>query len=523
MPEDPCDVLIVGAGIHGLFAAWDAARRGLRVVVVDRGDIGGEASFNHQRTLHGGLRALQSGNVGKCLAQIHERRAWARMAPALVRPLPFLLGTYRGSKRSRLLVGTGFRLYDLVGRRRNDGVLPELHLPACRLESPALTRRLFPGIPDTGLTGGAVWYDYQTVHPDRLTWCVARAAIEAGVRIHPYTTVTAIGAHQGRVTGVTVRTSDGTKRDMPARQVALAAGAGLPGLHALAGVDGAPPLVRAMNLLLDRPARDIALAGESSSGRMYTAVPWQGRVLVGTFTPPGAVPPDDTTPPDVFVDGFLTEVNSAFPTLQATRSDIRFVHHGLVPGVVRGNRTDFLPEPKVIAHAAPLGLFSLVGVKYTTARLAAALLVDALDGRRGHSTTDQQILPHADVADAEGLVLETFRRGGRDVDRMIVAHLASWYGTEAPDVVREALASADGTERVAEARPVLCGELRYVARHHQVTRLADAVFRRTPLANTGHPGLPALTRAASVVGDVLGWSADQRLAEVAHVVQRLPA
>ena len=524
MPEGPCDVLIVGAGIHGLFAAYDAARRGLRVTLVDRGDVGGEASFNHQRTLHGGLRALQSGDIGKCRAQIHERRAWARIAPALVRPLPFLLGTYRGTKRSRLALRAGFALYDFIGRDRNDGVMPELHLPACRLESLALTRRMFPAIPEAGLTGGAIWYDYQTTHPDRLTWCVARAALDAGVVLRTYTAVTGLIVDHGRVQGVTVKDQlAGSTSEVTAHAVVLAGGAGLPALHAMAGVAGAPPLVRAMNLLLAHPARDIALAGESSSGRMYTAVPWRDSLLVGTYTPSGAVAHDDTTPPDVFVDPFLTEVNSAFPSLHATRSDVRFIHHGLVPGVVRGDRTDFLPEPKVITHATPAGLYSLVGVKYTTARQAAARLVDALAGVRGRSSTDRTVLPHADVADAEGLVIELLRRAGRDVDRDVVKHLASWYGTEAAAVTSEALVEPDGFDRLADVSPVVCGELRYVARHHHVTRLADAVFRRTPLASAGTPGEAALQQAAAIVGAVLGWSIDRQAEEIAVVEARLPA
>src|SRR6476646_9291666 len=113
------DVLVVGGGIHGLFAAYDAAQRGLSVALVERGDFGSGLSFNHQRTLHGGLRALQTANLLKTRAQIRERRMWARIAPHLVRPLPFLIGTYRGGKRSRLAFKAGFMLYDFLGRSRN--------------------------------------------------------------------------------------------------------------------------------------------------------------------------------------------------------------------------------------------------------------------------------------------------------------------------------------------------------------------------------------------------------------------
>src|ERR1051325_5122264 len=87
------DLLVIGGGIHGLFAAYDAAQRGLSVALVDAADFGSGLSFNHQRTLHGGLRALQSGQISKARRQIRERRTWARIAPHLVRPLPFLIGT----------------------------------------------------------------------------------------------------------------------------------------------------------------------------------------------------------------------------------------------------------------------------------------------------------------------------------------------------------------------------------------------------------------------------------------------
>src|SRR4051794_28763272 len=86
------DLLVVGGGIHGLFAAYDAAQRGLAVALVEAADFGGGLSLNHQRTLHGGLRALQSGRLGKARQQIAERRMWGRIAPHLIPPQPFLNG-----------------------------------------------------------------------------------------------------------------------------------------------------------------------------------------------------------------------------------------------------------------------------------------------------------------------------------------------------------------------------------------------------------------------------------------------
>ncbi len=516
------DVLVIGGGIHGLFAAYDAATRGLSVALIDRGDVGGELSFNHQRTLHGGLRALQGGQVQKCREMLQERRAWARIAPHLVRPIPFLIGTYRGTKRSRLIVRTGFKVYDYLGRGRNRDVLPELHLPNGRLESAAATRRLFPGIAEAGLSGGAIWYDYQTVHPDRLTWCVAQAASRAGVTFGTYVEATGLHRNGRQVTSVTARdTVTGTAMDIPAARVIVAAGGGLPGLHAALNLGPAPPLMRAMNLLLDRPARDIALAASSATGRMYTAVPWQGFVLVGTYQSDGVVTGDNAGDGSADIPRFLEDVNSAFPALAATESDIRFVHHGLVPAVVRNGRADLMPDPQVLRAPEVDGVVSLVGVKYTTARLAAERTVDALGATRATGRTGTALLPHADVADSDGLLQEALRPARRTLDRDVMRHLSSWYGTEGAAVVTESIAG-DGLDRIAPETPVLCGEIRYAARHSGVVRLSDVVFRRTPLASAGSPGESALERAATLTAEVLGWSAERRADELARVRDRLP-
>src|SRR6476646_1212341 len=121
------DLLVVGGGIHGLFAAYDAAARGLSVALVEASDFGSGLSFNHQRTLHGGLRALQGASVGKTRRQIAERTTWARIAPHLITPLPFLVGTYGWTTRSRWALRAGLRLYDWLGRHRNRGITTELH------------------------------------------------------------------------------------------------------------------------------------------------------------------------------------------------------------------------------------------------------------------------------------------------------------------------------------------------------------------------------------------------------------
>jgi glycerol-3-phosphate dehydrogenase len=524
------DLLVVGGGIHGLFIAYDAAMRGLTVALVERGDIGSGLSFNHQRTIHGGLRALEHGQLRKAQRHIQERRTWARIAPHLLRPLPFLIGTYRFTKRSRWALKAGFTLYDQLGRRRNSDVSPELHLPKGRLESAAATKRLFPGVATNGLTGGAIWYDYQMRHPDRLTWTVALAAQQAGARIVNYmTAIKPVVSSSGRVSGAEVHDEiTGQTSAIEASVTLLAAGGSLPVVMSTFGVDGAPPLVRAMNILVSRPARDIATAAPGPSGRVLTSVPWSGYVLVGTHQSTSPVPADEMTPPPEAVDAFLADANATFPTLGAELKDVRMLHHGLTPGEMRGGRLDLLAESRVIDHSARgvAGLLSIVGVKYTTARETAEHAVDlacrALGRPAGQSRTASTPLPHAGIADAEGRLIETLRELGVELDRDILDHLTGWYGTEAPDVARYA-SSIDNMERLCGSSPVLAAEMAYAADHASAVHLSDAVLRRTSLGSAGHPGKAALERAADIMAARLGWSAAARAAEIVATDAAYPA
>ena len=85
------DLIVVGAGFYGVTVAWDAAQRGLSVAIIDKDDFGAATSFNNLKTLHGGLRSLQSLNFTQMRLFIRERRALARILPHLVRPLPFVV------------------------------------------------------------------------------------------------------------------------------------------------------------------------------------------------------------------------------------------------------------------------------------------------------------------------------------------------------------------------------------------------------------------------------------------------
>src|SRR5687767_5000350 len=232
------DLLVIGGGIYGLAIAYDAASRGLRTALVEAADFGSGASFNHQKTAHGGLRSLQTGRLDRASESIAERRALARITPWFVRPLPFLVGTYRSVVKSRLALRLAFRMDSWLGRKRNQKVEPELHLPAPKLLSKAATLKLFNGINPRNLTGGAQWYDYQMVEADRITVAFAAAADRAGADLANYAEAIEAIKENGAVQGMRVRDGkDGRQFDVRAKLTINAAGARAGIVMSLFGVD----------------------------------------------------------------------------------------------------------------------------------------------------------------------------------------------------------------------------------------------------------------------------------------------
>src|SRR5690242_16194816 len=174
------DVLVVGGGIQGLTIACDAAQRGLSVALVERDDFGSGSSFNHLRTIHGGLRYLQSLDFARARASMRERRTVARIAPHAVQPLPFALPLYRSLTRGKAALAAGLALDAVVTADRNRGIGASHRLPRGRVVGRGTAVQRFPGLRRQGLTGAAVFYDYVTTEPDRYTFSVAIAAAEHG-------------------------------------------------------------------------------------------------------------------------------------------------------------------------------------------------------------------------------------------------------------------------------------------------------------------------------------------------------
>lgn len=479
------DLLVVGAGIHGACAAWDASLRGLSVAVVDQDDFGAATSANSLRIVHGGLRYLARGDFPRMWESIHERSALLRIAPELVEPLPVLVATHGPGLRSRMAHRVALATNDLVSMFRNRGLNRERTIPRGRLVSRDECLYLFPGfLPGDGLTGGALWYDAQLRHPERLTLSFLRSAVSRGAAAANYLRVDGLRVVNGTVEGALATDGvEGKSFEIRSRAVLVAAGPWTGGL--LARATGAPPLptpahTLGVNLVIRRRLADVGVGVQARTARERDPVgggrrflflaPHDTTTLLGTWYA-GANRADTRPQVDRGARVLIEEFNEACPGLALTPGDVVRHQWGWLPlkaGIEPGRPDALAERPRVLDHSRVGGicrLFSMEGVKYTTARRVAERAVD-----------------------------QVFAGLERKSPRCLTSVTPLDTGNRS-DVL-------------------------YAVREEMAIRLADIVFRRTSLGEPPGPDRAAVETAARVAGAELGWNAARQDSEVEDVMRQ---
>jgi glycerol-3-phosphate dehydrogenase len=535
------DVLVIGGGIHGACAAWDAALRGLKVALVDKGDFGHATSSNSLKTIHGGLRYLQDLDLGLVREMICERAAYMRIAPHLVQPIRCVTPTYGlvRSRRSALFLGAGLLLNDMLSLDRNAGLAAERQLAGGRIVSRSECLRLIPGLRDECITGAAIWSDAQARNTERLTLAFVLGAMATGATACNYMEVERIVSKDGRIEAVEARdTLDATRVPIRARVVVNAAGPWVERVLELARGRRPHPtfeLSRAMNLVIPQIVPDYAIAIPSqhrfengsavrTRDRLLFVVPWRGYSIVGTTHLPGHADLEARSVAAADVQDFIDELNQAYPPANLTLDDVTMVHSGLLPAEdVGGNSVKLVRRTVVVDHQRQDGienLVTIVGVKYTAARRAAERAIDVACRKlavvRACSTKTTPIYGGA-LDSVEQLVSQAVAETAGCIDGRTVRRLVQNYGSEYRRVVRLCCSSPCLSEDLARGADVSKAEVVHAVRDEMAQKLGDVVFRRTELASAGRPLDEAVRLCATIMGGELGWSSRRIQAEVAEV------
>jgi glycerol-3-phosphate dehydrogenase len=524
MAAEPVDLLVIGGGITGAGIARDAALRGIRTALVDKGDFGGATSSRSSRLIHGGLRYLEQHDFHLVREASRERRVLLEIAPHLVRPLAFLFPAYRGARIPSWRLRAGMWLYDALAAFRN----VRLH----RWLGRRAVLKAEPGLRERGLVGAALYYDAQA-DDARLVLATIRSAAQAGALVANYAEVTGLVRPDGRMRGAVVRdVLGGESRTVRALTVVNATG---PWVDALRRLDDphAPPLLRltkGAHVAVPRARLGNMHAVTLTSpldGRVMFVLPWGDLSYVGTTDTDDAAPPEDVRASGSDVVYLLRSANAFFPQARLAPDDVICTWAALRPLLA--------PERELAASAVPRehrlvesasGLITIAGGKLTTFRVMGRDVVDRvaqrlhdLDGRPvpRRPPTDRLPLPGGEARDLDVLV-EAAR--AREVPEATARHLVQAYGSEAPAVVN--LVERDralGTAIIA-GRPEIWAEVTHAVEREMALRLADVLTRRLHLfSETRDQAVPATGAVADRLGDLLGWDAARRGEEIADYLR----
>ncbi len=538
------DLLVIGGGIFGACAAWDATLRGLSVALVERLDFAAGTSANSYKFIHGGIRYLQHLDLARIRHSSHERSALLRIAPHLVAPVPVVIPTYGRGSRGKPFLGAGMLVYDALTADRNLRIRDRARrVPLTRFLDASSVLELFPGLSSRDLTGAAVFCDGQMYNPTRLVLAFVRSAVENGAVALNHAAAVRLLRADTTVVGAEVRDEiSGDRYEVRARAVLNAAGPWVPSFMAeneRMPLRANAPFSRDACFLVRRrfdhefavalPARtrdpDAVL---SRSARHLFLTPWRQFTLCGVWHRVWREHPDRVRVGEREIAGFVDEINEAMPSLGLKPSDVTMWNAGLLPFGDNEPGAEDLRYGKrshVIDHRIEHGLdnlVSLVGVRYTMARADAAAAVDLaakkLGERMQRAPTHRTPLHGGDFESFERLVATVARAAPLDLAPGAVAALAHNYGTAFRDVLALSHGEAAGC---LPGSTTLKAEVLHAIREEMAMTLADVAFRRTDLATGGHPGAAALEAAAALAGRELGWDDSRRRAEIAAVEKRI--
>jgi glycerol-3-phosphate dehydrogenase len=520
MREDAFDVVVVGGGITGAGVALDAASRGYSVALVERGDFAQGTSSRSSKMVHGGLRYLQNFDLGLVREALLERQLLVRLAPHLVYPTPFLVPALGGERKNRA-IGIGLNMYDVmatsrIGRGRSqrnehreeaEYWSPDRHRTISGEEAAELIPALEPMDPSSAY----LFYDCQT-DDARLVLTVLGEAERFGAVIVNGAEVSEVLDDGGRAAGVVISDAESGERiEVQAANVVNATGVWADRIRPdeLLTEEEIPKIrpSRGSHITLSTDDLDIGTAAcivPAGSDRTIFALPWYGRVLVGTTDNDyeGGI---DEVPPSGDDVGYLLDALNGYFGTSIGHGDLTGAYGGVRPLISSGDPKKSVDiSRKAELYETSSGMLTITGGKLTTFRRMAAQVVDRIvqrDGREAECRTDD--IPLGMSARKDDLQTDVeLPEGATD-------QLAFRYGHAARAVLDVCEERSELAEPIVPGHPDLMAEVVIAARAEQARSVSDVLLRRTRLGLVAEPGLRDAERVeavAATLGDELGWS-----------------
>ncbi|MFL6023705.1 MAG: glycerol-3-phosphate dehydrogenase/oxidase [Marmoricola sp.] len=531
MSTHEVDVLVVGSGVVGAGIALDAVSRGLSTALVEQRDFASGTSSRSSKLVHGGLRYLEMFDFGLVREALAERGLLlTRIAPHLVRPVPFLYPLHK--TRERPYVGAGLALYDAMAMAGKY----EMGLPKHRHLFRRQVARIAPDLRTDELTGAIRYYDCQ-VDDARLVMNIARTAAAYGAYVASRTKVTgflregpATGSGTPKVCGATIRDLENdTSYEVRAKVVINAAGVWTDEIQELVGGRGAMHVQASKGVHIvvprDRIRSEAGFITKTEKSVLFV-IPWGRHWIIGTTDTAWNLDLAHPAASRADIDYILGHVNTLLRD-PLDREDVEGVYAGLRPLLTgESDATSKISREHTVVAPVP-GLVLIAGGKLTTYRVMAKDAVDvaarSLGGEVRPSITERVPLLGAHGFETRTNQRSTIARSsGLELAR--IDHLLGRYGGMVDDLIDLMEDDPALAEPLIHAEDYLGAEVVYAVTHEGARHLDDVLCRRTRISiETFDRGVLCAPQVAELMAGVLGWDQARIDEEVDHYLRRVEA
>lgn len=487
--DEKFDLVIIGGGITGAGILREAARAGLKALLLEQGDFASGTSSRSSKLVHGGLRYLKNAQIKLTYESVHEREHLLKEGCGLVMPLSFVMANFRGDKIPGWAFGIGLTVYDIMALKWNHAAL-----------NPQGMRGLIPLLSTPEVASGFRYFDAQT-DDARLVLRVIQEAVAAGGLALNYTRVEGLLKSRGRVCGVALRDlapGKGHTYEVHARVVINASGAWADEVRQMVRGRRRLRVLRGSHIFLPQETLPLTRAItflHPADGRPVFIYPWEGVTLVGTTDVDHApAPATDLAISREEQEYLLAAAQHVFPASGLTAADVRSTLAG-IRAVVNTGRADPSKESREYVLWRERGLLTISGGKLTTFRLMAHTALRAVRGMLPRHAIPRRTMRVFDPPPAEGTLCA--------IPDHLRLRLLGRYGNNACNLMD---AAGEGDLQPIADSLSLWAELRWAARSEGVIHLDDLLARRLRLNLTlARGGLDEMARIRRVAQPELGW------------------
>jgi glycerol-3-phosphate dehydrogenase len=506
------DLLVCGGGIYGAWTAYDAALRGLKVAIVDKGDWASGTSSASSKLIHGGLRYLETFDFKLVKKSLAERQMFLQVAPHRIWPLRFGIPVFKNNRLGSLRLKIGLALYDFLADKMPDD---QRH----RVFAKGEFINHFPHLASSELISGFTYFDGQC-DDARFVLEIIDGAYLAGAVCINYCAVTNLLDKNGKIQGALLEDKlTGNQFNITAKQVIDTTGRWS---ETFRHKKDSFRLTKGIHLVMPNVLnKEALLLTAKSDGRVYFMIPWYGMTLLGTTDTNYQ---DDLEHIPVTANDIrylLDEANQVLDKVNWTEQDVIGAFSGVrVLQQSEANNPSQISRDWVL-EITPTGLISSIGGKLTSAREDASQLVDYVCEQLGINVSCQTFgrdfpwlhgIPYQQLLDT---ARETAKHLG--IDDECADYLVKRHGKRVEDIFQICKEYPPLIQRIKPELPFIKAELTFCSQYEMVIHLDDLLRRRIPLLILTKLKAEEITQIAYTAANSLGWDTEKTAGEIARL------